>query len=214
MHLNDPTRPAPPRPVEPATRRRGAELEAALLDAVWDVATQRGYSALTFEAVAAQAGTSRPVVHRRWATRQEMLLAAVRHRGAQQVPVTADTGSLRGDLRSLLHDFSHARAQTVFILLQVAWDLHHDAGLAPADLREHWVGDRGTAMRQVVDRALARGEVDPARVTDRTVRLATDLMRHEMLMTMAPIDDATIDEIVDEVILPLLRGCPDRGRLG
>lgn len=179
---------------------------------MWDVATERGYAALTFEAVAARAGTSRPVVHRRWATKQEMLLAAVRHRGSQQATITADTGTLRGDLCALLRQFTHARSQMVFVLLQVAWDLHQDAGLAPAELREHWVGDRGTAMRQVIDRALARGEVDPTRVTDRTVRLATDLMRHEMLMTMAPISDEAIDEIVDEIVLPVLRGCPGRER--
>lgn len=196
----------------PATRRRGAALEAALLDAVWDVATTGGYRALTFEAVAARAGTSRPVVHRRWSSRQEMLLAALRHRGAQQVTIHADTGSLREDLRAILRQLTHARAEAIFLLVSLAWDVHRDTGLPPEELREHWVGDRGGIMRRTYERAAARGEIDPARITDRTVRVPGELLRHEMLMTLAPLPDASIDSIVDEVVLPLLGWRPvDRG---
>lgn len=190
----------------PASRRRGAELEAALLDAVWEVATERGYAALTFEAVAARAGTSRPVVHRRWATKQDMMLAALRHQGAQQTPIDADTGSLRGDLRAILRGLTHARAGAVTLLLTLAWDMHRNTGLPPDELLGHWVGDRGGAIRRAYDRALARGEIDPSRVTPRTVRLPGDLLRHDTLMTLAPLSDDAIDAIVDEVVLPLLRG--------
>jgi len=48
------------------TRRRGAELEAALLDAAWDELQAVGYAGLTMEAVADRAGTSRAVLYRRW----------------------------------------------------------------------------------------------------------------------------------------------------
>lgn len=199
MDLSTPSGHAP-------TRRRGAELEAALLDAVWDVAAERGYAALTFEAVAARAGTSRPVVHRRWATKQDMLLAALRHRGAQQAPIDADTGSLRDDLRAILRELTKARAGIFTMLSSLAWDVYQHTGLPPDELREHWVGDRGGAIRRAYDRALARGEIDPDRVTPRTVRLPGDLMRHDMLMTLTPLSDEAIDAIVDEVVLPLLRG--------
>lgn len=203
----------------PATRRRGAALETALLDAIWDVATTRGYPALTFEAVAAQAGTSRPVVHRRWASRQEMLLAALRHRGAQLRLSEPDTGSLREDLRAVLRQLGGARADAIFLLVSLAWDLHRETGLPPEGLREHWVGDRGGIVQRAYERAVARGEIDPARITPRTIRLPGDLFRHEMLMTLRPPTDATIDAILDEVVLPLLGWRPtgattDHGDLG
>lgn len=188
------------------TRRRGAELDAALLDAVWDVVLEGGYAALTFEAVAARAGTSRPVVHRRWSTKQELLLAALRHRGAQQVPVEVDTGSLRGDLVAMLRGVSAARTSAIVVMAALANEAYHDTGLPPAELREQWVGERGGALRQIVDRALARGEVDPERVTPRTVSTAMDLLRLEMLMRLAPVPDDVIEQIVDEVAVPLLRG--------
>ncbi|MFD7947322.1 helix-turn-helix domain-containing protein, partial [Streptomyces sp. NPDC059744] len=58
-------------------RRRGAELETALLDAAWDELIAMGFEELTYEAVAARAGTSRAVLYRRWPTKRELVLAAL-----------------------------------------------------------------------------------------------------------------------------------------
>ena len=55
------------RPV--ATRRRGATLERALLDAAWEELQESGYARLTMERVADRAGTSRAVIYRRWRNR-------------------------------------------------------------------------------------------------------------------------------------------------
>ncbi|MFZ2625286.1 MAG: helix-turn-helix domain-containing protein, partial [Propionibacterium sp.] len=68
-------------------RRRGPALEAALLDAAWQVLLEVGYDELTFEAVAAVAGTSRAVLYRRWPAKPELVrAAAVRALGADQHP--------------------------------------------------------------------------------------------------------------------------------
>ena len=60
-----------------ARRRRGAELEQALLEATWAELTEVGYGALTFNAVAQRAGTSRTVVYRRWPTKRELTEATI-----------------------------------------------------------------------------------------------------------------------------------------
>ncbi|TPX01055.1 helix-turn-helix transcriptional regulator, partial [Schumannella luteola] len=67
--------------LEKATRRRGAELEDAILDAVWDEIAEKGYGGLTYEAVATRARTSRAVLYRRWPSREELVLAAIRRLG-------------------------------------------------------------------------------------------------------------------------------------
>src|ERR1044072_9456488 len=87
MHLEDRQR-----------RRRGSELEDALLDAAWSEVTERGYGALTFYAVAQRAGTTRPVVYRRWGTKPELVRAALAHVGRRDPMPDPDTGSLRGGL--------------------------------------------------------------------------------------------------------------------
>ncbi|RYY09760.1 MAG: TetR/AcrR family transcriptional regulator, partial [Alphaproteobacteria bacterium] len=64
---------------ETATRRRGAALEDAILAAAWIELQNSGYTNFTYEAVARRAETSRPVLYRRWQTKLELALAAIRH---------------------------------------------------------------------------------------------------------------------------------------
>jgi len=84
------------------TRRHGAELERAILDAAWEQLVAEGYEHFTIDAVAARAQTSKPVLYRRWKTREDLLRATARHRGAADPPAVPDTGTLRGDLLALL----------------------------------------------------------------------------------------------------------------
>src|ERR1700722_992431 len=79
------------RPV--ATRRRGATLEHALLDAAWQELQASGYSKLTMERVAERAGTSRAVIYRRWRSRVELVIAAMRYREPVRSGSSLDTGS-------------------------------------------------------------------------------------------------------------------------
>ena len=88
---------------EPAPkRRRGAALEAALLDAAWEELTERGYEGFTIDAVAERARTSRAVVYRRWPGTAELVRAAAVRAGARQLPPVPDTGTPRGDVVELL----------------------------------------------------------------------------------------------------------------
>jgi AcrR family transcriptional regulator len=195
----------------PARRRRGRELEDALLDAAWDEVVERGYAAATYERVAARAGTSRPVVYRRWPAKRDLVLAAVRHRSQRTALAVPDTGSLREDLIALLSAVNVHRGQAMLVLGSYAGEFYRDTGLTPDDLRDHWLGGRTGALHEVIDRAVDRGEVDAVRVTERTVRLASDLLRQEVLMTMRTVPDESIRAIVDEVVVPVLTGAVPRG---
>ena len=68
------------------------------------------------------------------------------------------------------------------------------------------IGERRSSVDVVVDRAIARGEVDPATLTPRRRTLAFDLFRHEALMTLAPVPESVIQEIVDDIFMPLVTG--------
>src|ERR1700735_4357265 len=85
-----------------ATRRRGATLEHALLDAAWEELQESGYAKLTMERVADRAGTSRAVIYRRWRNRPELVIAAMRHRQPVLSGAIPDTGTLRGDTLAVL----------------------------------------------------------------------------------------------------------------
>lgn len=182
----------------------------ALLDAAWAEFRDKGYGDLTFEGVAERAGTSRSVVYRRWPTKRDLVLAALQNRGDTDPVELPDTGTLRGDLVSLLTDLNARRAELMVLLGVHMGDYYRETGLAPGTLRQSWLGGRGPLAPLVVERAVARGEVPPERVTPRTVRLASDLWRHEVLLTLEPLTDEAIASLVDEIVLPVLTGAAPR----
>jgi AcrR family transcriptional regulator len=191
----------------PTRRRRGPELENALLDAAWDELLERGYSEFTFESVAERAGTSRPVLYRRWKTKVELVLAAVRHNSEMnQVPIP-DTGSLRGDVISLLEQVNSTRFQAAALITIELSAYFKETGTAPWDLRSEMLGDRPHPTdRVLIERAMDRGEIPRRSLPRRVISLPFDLARHELLMNLKPLTHEAIIEIVDDVFLPLVTG--------
>lgn len=187
-----------------ARRRRGPALEEALLDAAWTELTERGYDELTIDGVAVRAGTSRAVLYRRWPNKQELALAAVAHEVAKDVVVAPDTGSLRGDAVALLRQANKVRVGLVVPLLTRLGGFYQQTGSSLADLETLVRGRRDAALDQAIQRAIDRGEIEPDQVTERIARLPVDLFRYEVLMTLRPLPDEAIEEIVDTVWLPLL----------
>lgn len=189
---------------QPARRRRGAQLEDALLTAAWEELLEHGYAGLTFENVAARAHTSRPVVRRRWTDRQELARAAVAHRGQQIQREVPDTGSLRGDLLSLLGRASEGMSEMMVLFAFRLGAYFEETGSSLAELRTTYLGGRSGALGTVFECAADRGEIDRDAITPRIITLAADLVRHEMIMTLKPVPPQVLEEIVDTIVLPLV----------
>jgi AcrR family transcriptional regulator len=185
-------------------RRRGRELEDALLQAVLDELAENGYADFTIERVAERAATSRHVLYRRWRSREELVLAALRWDAERDRTEVPDLGSLRDDVLAALRSANERRIGAVAIYSVQLGTYFRDTGTSLAELRRQIIGDRPPVMQTIVDRAVARGEVDPARLAPRVVTLPADLLRHEALMTLGPVSDEAIVSIVDDVFLPLV----------
>jgi len=185
-------------------RRRGEELEHALLTAAWMELLEVGYPKLTMDNVAIRAGTSKPVIYRRWPTKAKLVMAALAH----NVPLQEsdiDTGSLRGDLLELLdrgiERFRRVPGDTLPGLIAETFG-QRDA-FERLRLRDQ---DEGIELiRPFLTRAVERGELRTDRCVDRVLRLPFDLLRSDMLLNGMVIDDAAIVEIIDDITLPLLR---------
>ncbi|WQH18808.1 helix-turn-helix domain-containing protein [Lactiplantibacillus plantarum] len=82
------------------TRRRGAELENAIYQAARDILNQDGLEQLTFANVAEQAGTSKPVIYRRWRSPLELAIAAIQDQIITENHGQLDEVSLTGQTLS------------------------------------------------------------------------------------------------------------------
>jgi AcrR family transcriptional regulator len=190
------------------TRRRGAELESAILDAAWEQLTAEGYEHFTVDTVAARARTSKPVLYRRWKTREDMLRATVRHRGAANALPAPDTGTLRGDLLALLTDANTDHNPMAALVSSMLGSYYNKTGPTPAELRAEFSSQRGSAVEEIVNRGVERGEVDPDRLTPRIIDLPFALFRHEMMMTLKLVPDHVLRQIVDDIFIPLVTTRP------
>jgi AcrR family transcriptional regulator len=185
-------------------RRRGEELEAALLEAAWDELVETGFARLTMESVAARARTGVAVLYRRWPRKDDLVLAAIQHYGTTHPVEIPDTGSLRGDMIALLSGVSSGRVPFVTVVSAAFSGLLASSGLTPAEVREKLIGGRPPWSSDVYRRAHERGEIDLDRIPRVVLTMPFDLMRHDLLMTYKPIPDERILEIVDDLFLPLV----------
>lgn len=199
-----PDGPAPDAPA-PKHRRRGEDLENALLDAAWEEFKAVGFYDLTIDAVAQRAGTSRAVLYRRWPGKVELIAAAARYvilkgRG----PAPEPTGSLRGDLIELMRWANRTDVRTLIDATQHVGTYLAEEGLTFADIRQLFLAGRPVRTFSPIELAVQRGEVDPRNVTPRSEALTFDLFRHEVILNAQPLSEQTINEIVDDIVVPLL----------
>jgi len=185
-------------------RRRGEELEAAILEAAWDELVDAGFTKLTMESVAARAKTGVAVLYRRWPRKDDLVLDAIQHYGATHPVEIPDTGSLRDDMIAMLSGFSSVRVSFATVVSAAFSGLLASSGLTPAQVREKLIGDRPLWSAEVYRRAHERGEIDLDRIPRVVLSMPFDLMRHDMLMTYKAIPEERVLEIVDDLFMPLI----------
>ena len=194
-------------PVPKAARRRhGEELQAALLEAAWEELVEAGYAKLTMESVARRAHTGIAVLYRRWANKDQLVLAAIEHYpNVHPVPIP-DTGTLPGDLLALLTGMGEGRASFFAIAAASVFSgLLTDAGLTLAQAREKILGDAPLSrVETIYRRAHDRGEIDLDRIPPAVLAMPFDLVRHDLLMDLEPLEPARIQSIVNDLFMPLV----------
>jgi AcrR family transcriptional regulator len=195
---------------QPLRRRSGAELQNALLDAAWHELVESGYGRMTMATIAARAGTSEPVLYRRWKNKDQLIVAAFEHR-RETHPVTAVVvGNLRDDLIAELTAVSEARAAFFAIATAAAFSgLRGGEGEDPAGVRDQLINTRPRVdVRDVYRRAHERGEIDLATIPSSVLEMPFELVRHDLLLNLTPPQPSRIATIVDELFLPLVRARP------
>jgi AcrR family transcriptional regulator len=198
----------------PRQRRRGEELEAALLEAAWEELAEVGFAKLTMESVAIRAKTGVAVLYRRWPNKDNLVMAAIRHFGTTRPVEIPDTGSLRGDMFALLGAVNDARSPLTVVATATFAGLLASTGLPPAEVRAQIMGDRPFWSQEIFRRAHKRGEIDPDTIPAAVLTMPFDLIRHDLLMTLQPLPADRITAIIDHLFMPLVAAYRRPGAAG
>ncbi|MFG2992852.1 TetR/AcrR family transcriptional regulator [Streptomyces sp. NPDC048257] len=187
-------------------RRRGPELEQAILDAALERLSTVGWNALTMEGVAAGAHTGKAALYRRWPSKADLVADALRT-GLPRIGDIPDCGSIREDLYLLCartRDVMRSRAG------QALWSVLHECDHMHAD-RFHgviWSGLQEPAqrlIRELVGRGIERGDVRPDATGPFVVDVIPAMLMYRTKVCGSEWGDADIAALIDEVMVPLLR---------
>lgn len=189
------------------TRRRGAELEAAIYQATRDILAQDGFTRLTFANVAELAGTSKPVIYRRWNSPLELALTAI------QDKIKSDNHGQLDELQLTGHNLSEDLFQIV-TRFTVSIDAFNQAfvitwfrNLTDADSEQvqkllHSVKTIDAhAIDHAVQRAQERGELALGDLSMDLKLMPFDWLRYRIFAGES-INESVLKLLVDDLLVP------------
>jgi AcrR family transcriptional regulator len=182
----------------PRGRPRSEKAHKAVLDAAAELLLAHGLSAVSMDAVAERAGVSKATIYRWWPTKETLALDALYTEWATVQPDPRDTGSLRGDLLSLLRPWvrlvrSRPYARVITALLT---EVHTDPAFA-AEYHRRLVEPRREQARAVLRRAIERGEIPASTNIEVAVDLIYGPLWHRLLHGHAPLNDRFTQDVVE-----------------
>jgi AcrR family transcriptional regulator len=188
------------------TRRRGDALTAAIGRATLDELARTSFEELSFDKIAAAAGTGKAALYRRWSTPAELVLAALTDpaAGFGDVPAAPRTGALRDDLIALLTHLARALAEPRGRALRPLIAHRHRHPELFEQVRRQVLQPHLEVLLTVLRQAAERGEAARERVTERVASVGPRLIVLEA-WEHDRVDPREVEAIVDEVLLPLLR---------
>jgi AcrR family transcriptional regulator len=137
------------------SRRRGEVLERALYDATFAELASVGYGGLTMEGIAARAHTGKAALYRRWASKHDLVQAALQH----AVPPLPEPRAGRSARENLLAVFTAHRdvlaGKTDFPGLDIVSQLLHEPELR-AIFADAVVAPRLTLVESILQAAVKR----------------------------------------------------------
>src|SRR5438067_961116 len=167
-----------------AGRPRSERVRRAVLAATLELAAELGPRGVSMDAIARRAGVSKETLYRWWRSKAGVVLEALADWGDRTIPLT-DTGSLEADVRAFLRATVATVDPTVERLLRaVAAEAAADTAFA-AEVRERFLSRRRGPLRELLERAGARGEPLPVEVA---LDLVYGSLWYRVIFGIGPLD--------------------------
>jgi AcrR family transcriptional regulator len=195
-----------PRRVGGGGRQLDRSRDSAILRAALEGLADLGYDRLSMDEIAARARAGKGALYRRWPSKAALVVDAVIAWREQLAPLAIpDTGSLRGDLDALIAaipDFDDAATRQMAVFVGLATAASRDAELKTA-LADHLLARPRRLLREVLERAVARGEISAERDLDLVPDVMIGLNMLRVLLGEAP-DREFVRQVLETIVYPLV----------
>jgi AcrR family transcriptional regulator len=178
-----------------------------VLTTTLDLLTETGLGELTIDDISRRSGVAKTTIYRHWANRSALVIDACSRMtdGAQAPP---DTGSLEGDLRTILTDIADllGTARWASILPSIVDAAEHDPKFAGIHSRiQH---GHAAPLRVALNRAALRGEIPSTSDRDATAAALLGPLFYRRWFSREQIDAEFVDLIIGSAIAGLHRDPP------
>lgn len=180
---------------------RGEAARQRIISATSELLLERGLAAFTVEAVAAASGAARSTIYRHWPEPRSLLVETLTSM-IRDFP-TPDNGDLRADLLSfadmLRSTFDDPRVRRLLL------DLTREAVADPElrEILETAKQERRQPVQLILQRAMARGDIDPEIDLDLAVHLVEGPLMSASVLQNRPMTDAAAAEMVTRIVKAL-----------
>jgi AcrR family transcriptional regulator len=211
--MSTPTRKRIQQRASRAGRPRDPARDDAILRAALDGLAELGYDRLSMDEIAARAHAGKGALYRRWPSKAALVVAAMMTWRERAAPLTIpDTGSLSGDIEATvaaIPDFDEAAAQQMAVFVGLATAASRDPELRTA-LADNLLARPRRSIREVLDRAVARGEIAAERELDLVADIVVGLNILRIMLGEAP-DREYVARVLNTIIYPLVTMAPTGG---
>jgi AcrR family transcriptional regulator len=185
------------------TATRSASARAKALAAATEIVREVGVPEFTVDEVSRRSGVAKTTIYRHWTNGTALMLEAI-DCAIDSVP-TPNTGSLRGDLQHLVHQFLGDAVDNT--TSQMLCGLMYAAANDPEIHRamQAFATEQHTPIKTIIQLAQGRGELH----RDLDVDLAVDLIEGPLLwrfvLRREPVEPAAVAALIDMMIAGLSR---------
>jgi AcrR family transcriptional regulator len=186
------------------TRRRGETLQNAIFDAVLNQLCSVGYPGVTMEGIAACAHTGKAALYRRWVSKEDLIVDALEH-FLPSLTDLPDHGNLRDDMLDMLRRLTALmNSPTGGALKCLLAESDRDHPFVKL-VHERLLMPRKRMFHDLLQRAIERGEARPDALDTLAAEVGPAMVAQRFLAEGAPVPDAYLVSVVDDVVMPLLR---------
>lgn len=184
----------------PMGRPRDLRVDQAILEATRELVAERGVHEFRTEDVAVRAGVGKGAIYRRYASKDELVTAAVGALVDEEIRVP-DTGSTRSDLLALMGEAVELYRGSLpgRLMPNLVSAMAQRPELARA-VRDGFLASRRAALAHVLRRGIERGDLR----SDLDLEFALDVfggpLFYRLLITGGPINEQLAEAVADLIL--------------
>ena len=183
----------------PRGRPRSEQARQEILEAAYELLSDKGFNAVGSHEIAQAAGVSSATLYRWWKSKEEILFdACFEH--TRPILAIPETGSGLTRLRShVLRASEFLASEEGTVMARVLTGIYEDERLRRMFL-ERYVDQRRQIQRGIIEDAISSGELKPTTDPELLIDMLTGPLFFRWLQGHAPLDKGFAKSIFDKVI--------------